>query len=122
MEANVGWCGWIPAGWQASKFRCPRAEERGRVTEFAGGRRQGRRRWNPKVGRIGTTIPPGNPMSAGGEAGWQKAKGSKEGMAVRLTRGGRRGRWLGRSSKATLEEPTQDAAKGVQGCCKGILV
>jgi hypothetical protein len=54
-------------------------------------------------------------MSAGGEAGWQEAKGSKEGMAVRLTIGWGRGRWLGRSSKAALEEPTQDAAKGSAG-------
>ena len=40
-EASVGWCGWITVGWQASKFRCPMAEKRGRVPEFAGGRRRG---------------------------------------------------------------------------------
>ena len=81
-EASVGWCGWIPVGWLASKFWCqgPRNEARCRKSLVGGGVGGGKLYPKPQAGKNCTTNSSGNPMSAGrrrwaGSEGFQGGSG-----------------------------------------------
>ena len=79
-EASVGWCGWIPVGWLASKFWCqgPRNEARCRKSLVGGGVGGGKLYPKPQAGKNCTTNSSGNPMSAGRRR-WAESEGFQGG-------------------------------------------